>query len=191
MPPLDTSLSVPWLPPRAGEQSPEEQSWLAAARAGEAWALERLYHAYNAPVFALCHRMLGSPDDAVDATQATFVRAFRQLPGFRGDSSVKTWVYRIAVNESISQLRRRREGVELEEDSALAADGAPGVVEQLAVRDALAQVKPDHRAILVLRFWESLSYEEIAGVLGISLAAVKMRLHRARGEFRRFYEDPA
>jgi RNA polymerase sigma-70 factor (ECF subfamily) len=84
-------------------------------------------------------------------------------------------------------LRRRREAPGVIDESAGAVDGTSVVVERLAVRAALSQLTPDHRAILVLRLWEDLSYLEIAGVLGISLPAVKMRLNRAREEFRKYY----
>jgi RNA polymerase sigma-70 factor (ECF subfamily) len=183
---METLCSVA-LPPRT--DVPDERRWLSAARLGEPWALEHLFHSYQSQVYALCHRLLGRFEDAQDATQAAFVRAFRELPRFRGDSAFRTWLYRIAVNEALGMLRRRRETLELAEETADAADGTPAVVERLAVRAALARVSPAHRAILVLRFWEGLSYLEIAAVLGISLPAVKMRMQRAREEFRKRYEE--
>lgn len=185
---MDTVFAVPLA---RADRLPEEADWLVAARAGEPWALERLYHSYQPHLYALCHRLLGRSEDAQDAMQTAFVRAFRELPRFRGDSSLKTWLYRIAVNESVGVLRKRREPQELLEDTAGVADGSGVVVEQLAVRAALARTCPAHRTILVLRFWEGLSYEEIALVLGLSLGAVKMRLHRAREAFRKQYEEGA
>jgi RNA polymerase sigma-70 factor, ECF subfamily len=182
---VDTVLSAT-LPRRA--EVLEEQSWLTAARRGEPWALERLYQSYQPQVYALCYRLLGSPADAEDAAQTTFVRAFGALPRFRGESSPRTWLYRIATNEALGLLRRRREAPELLEETAITADGSRAVVERMAVHAALARLTPDHRAILVLRLWEELSYLEIAEVLGISLPAVKMRLSRARDEFRKHYE---
>lgn len=174
----------------AGEaEAADEQAWLSAARRGEQWALERFYHAYQPQVYALCYRLLGRAEDAEDAVQATFVRAFRALPRFRGDSAPRTWLYRIATNEALGLLRRRKETPEWVEERHGAPDGAGAVVERLAVRAALARLSPDHRAVLVLRLWEELSYSEIAAVLGISLPAVKMRLNRAREQFRRQYED--
>jgi RNA polymerase sigma-70 factor (ECF subfamily) len=183
---MDSLCSVT-LPPRTNV--PDERDWLSAARLGEPWALEQFFHSYHSQVYALCHRLLGRSEDAQDATQAAFVRAFRELPRFRGDSTVRTWLYRIALNEALGMRRRRRETLELAEENACAADGTPAVLERLAVRAALAQVSPAHRAILVLRFWEGLSYLEIAAVLDISLPAVKMRLQRAREEFRKRYEE--
>ena len=185
---MATAFSVP-LP---GAVALEEERWLAAARSGEPWALEQFFHCYQAQVYGLCHRLTGRAEDAEDATQAAFVRAFRELPRFRGESAVRTWLYRIAVNEALGMLRRRRRTSELAEDAALPADGGSlgaAVVERLAVRSALARTRPDYRVILVLRFWEGLRYDEIAVVLRISLPAVKMRLQRARSEFRKHYEE--
>jgi len=165
----------------------ETESWLAAARGGEAWALERFFNLYQAQVYSLCYRMLGRAEDAQDATQTAFIKAFRSLPRFRGESGVRTWLYRIAVNEAVSLVRSRRVTSDLTDESGPAPE--PALVERLAVEQTLTQVTPDHRAVLVLRFWEGLSYEEIACVLQISLPAAKMRLHRARDEFRRCYEE--
>ena len=175
--------------PAARVESTEEPGWLGAARQGEPWALEQLYHAHQPQIYALCFRLLQRQDDAEDAVQATFVRAFRALPRFRGQSRVRTWLYRIATNEALSMLRRRREGADWQEERHGTADATGGVVERMAVRAALGRLTPDHRAILVLRLWEELSYEEIAAVLGISLPAVKMRLNRAREQFRKYYEE--
>lgn len=182
---MDAVLAVPIL---RDNRVMEEAEWLPAARLGERWALERFYQLYQASVYALCHRLLSRAEDAQDATQTAFIRAFRELPRFRGESSLKTWMYRITVNEALGLLRKRRVAVALDESTGV-SDGAPTVLERLAVRAALAQTSPPHRAILVLRFWEGLSYEEIAEVLGISLSATKMRLHRARDEFRKYYQE--
>ena len=173
--------------PRA--EARDEAHCLAAARRGEPWALEQLYQSHQPQLYALCYRLLERSEDAEDAVQATFVHAFRALPRFRGDSAARTWLYRIATNEALGILRRRREAPPVEDTDASSPDGTAAVVERLAVRAALARLTPDHRAILVLRLWEELSYSEIAAALGISLPAVKMRLNRARAEFRKHYEE--
>ncbi|HZP83358.1 MAG TPA: sigma-70 family RNA polymerase sigma factor [Chthonomonadaceae bacterium] len=165
-----------------------EQHWLPAARRGERWALEQLYHAYQAQIYSFCYRLLRCADDAEDATQTTFTSAFRALPDFRGDSSLKTWLYRIAVNEATASLRRRRRvGAPIDEEAPV-PDGAGSVVERIAVREAMARMKPEQRVVLGLRYWEAMSYAEIAEVLNLSLPKVKMRLHRAREAFRKQYE---
>src|SRR5207253_1288447 len=132
---VDTTLKLPLLRRVA---IPDEQNWLPAARLGEPWALERFYSSYQPQVYALCCRLLRRPVDAEDVAQMVFVRAFRELRRFRGDSAVRTWLYRIAVNESLGALRRRRETTEPLEEGRVAefrvAD-CPGeaIIERLAV----------------------------------------------------------
>jgi RNA polymerase sigma-70 factor (ECF subfamily) len=184
--PVENPLSVRLFPQM---NMLDERSWLSAARLGERWALEQFYHSYQAQIYSLCYRMLGRAEDAEDAMQSAFVRAFQALPNFRADSSAKTWIYRIAVNEALSLLRKRKNVPAPLEENVRLADGAPAVAERLAIGQALRRVKVDQRAILILRYWEELSYEEIADILGISLAAVKMRLNRAREDFRKRYGD--
>jgi RNA polymerase sigma-70 factor (ECF subfamily) len=166
----------------------EATTWLADAKRGDRRALELFYRDNHQQVYALCFRILGSADDAEDAMQAAFVRAFRALPGFRGQSSLQTWLYRIAVNEALQALRRRPSSrtVAMPED-AMCPDGSARVDERLAVRAAMAAMKPEMRVVIALRFWEELSYEEVAAVLGISLPAARMRIKRAREEFQRLY----
>ena len=172
--------------PRSAERI-ELEPWLPAARRGERTALEQFFRAYQPSVYALCCRMLGRTDDAEDATQAAFVLALRALPRFRGESSLKTWLYRIAVNECLTQLRRKTNApLPLDERFAI-ADGAGRTVDRLAAQAALARLRMDHRTVLVLRYWEELDCEEIAAVLDISLSATKMRLKRARDEFEKHY----
>jgi RNA polymerase sigma-70 factor (ECF subfamily) len=183
--PVDIAYAMPFLP---RVEAAEETVWLRAARLGESWALERFYHSYQTQIYALCRRLLGGAEDARDATQVTFMRAFRELPRFRGESSARTWLYRIAVNESLTMLRKRRESpLPVDEESEPARE--PEILQRLTVQSALERTRPAHRTILVLRFWEGLSYEEISGVLGITLSATKMRLKRARDEFRVCYGE--
>ena len=184
--PVNNFLSVPLLPMM---DAANEIEWLPAARRGERWALEQFYGCYQSSVYTLCHRLLGRADDAEDAMQSTFVRAFTALPRFRGDSTARTWLYRIAVNEAVTLLRRRSSSPTIIGKETALSDGTGGVAGRLVVESALARVKPDHRTILVLRYWEELTYEDIAAVLGVSLPAVKMRLKRAKEEFRTCYDD--
>jgi RNA polymerase sigma-70 factor (ECF subfamily) len=167
-----------------------QPEWLEAARLGDTWALEQFYEAYRPLVHRLCARLLTRPEDVEDAMQAVFVSAFRHLPRFRGDSSLKTWMYRLTVNEAIRYRPGPRDPVALEEGHGSRGADAGTVVENVHVRDALRCIRPEHSLVLILRFWEGLSIEEIARVLGISQSAVKMRLHRARREFRSRYEEP-
>lgn len=175
---------------RLGSGSALSGGVVPAARAGEAWALEALFLTHRDAVYTVAARLTGRSEDAEDVTQAVFIRAFRELHRFRGDASVRTWIYRIAVNEALGMLRKRRDAVPLPEPSAL--PGGDAVQEEaVAVRAALRELPHPARVVLILHYWEGLSVQEIADVLGLSLSAAKMRLHRARGEFRRRFEVPA
>jgi RNA polymerase sigma-70 factor (ECF subfamily) len=165
----------------------EEPCWLAAAQRGDTRALERLFQTYHRAVYALCYRIVCRAEDAEDATQATFVGAFRGLAKFRGQSSLKTWIYRIAVNESLNLLRQRRSTPMFLDDDAVFCDHGRGIVEKEAVHAILRQMRPEQRLILILFYWEELSCDEIAQVVDISLSAAKMRLKRAREEFQTRY----
>jgi RNA polymerase sigma-70 factor, ECF subfamily len=165
----------------------DDPGWLAAARHGDPKALEWLFRTYHRPVYGLCCRLLGRAADAEDSAQTTFVRAFRALPGFGRRSSLKTWLYKIAVNECLNVLRqRRRAACQLSEDWPV-ADAMPSIVQKTAIADVLRRMRPEQRLVLVLFYWEDLSCEEIAAVTDISLSAAKMRLKRAREEFQRQY----
>lgn len=168
-----------------------EPPYLAAARAGDSAALALFYEEYRPDVWRLLRRFLRSEADAEDALQNTFVKAFAALPRFRGAASLKTWLFRIAVNEATTLLRRMagRDAGEVPDD--LPAPAGVAVAERIAVRALLASLSPDHRAVLILRYWEELSYEEIGVVLSRPLPVVKMRLHRAKAAFRALYlEEP-
>jgi RNA polymerase sigma factor (sigma-70 family) len=123
--------------------------------------------------------------------ETAFSSALGRNPDRSNATAVRAWLYRIAANEALGLLRRRSAAAPWSEASGSVPDGAGGVVERLAVRAALARLSAEHRVILVLRLWEELSYAEIAAVLGLSLPAVKMRLSRARDQFRKFYEEQA
>lgn len=167
----------------------EEPRRLAAAQRGDSAALEWIFQTYHPAVYSLCYRLLSRNDDAEDATQATFVGAFRALPRFQGRSSLKTWLYRIAINEANRLLRVRGAGPALLDETRAVPLHAPDPVEKAAVEGILRTMRPDHRLILILFYWEELSCEEIASALDISNSAAKMRLKRARDEFQRRYRS--
>ncbi|MGO8671744.1 MAG: RNA polymerase sigma factor [Capsulimonadaceae bacterium] len=183
-----TAMRTPLDIPSARGGVPEAPAWLDAARRGERWALESMYREHQPQVYALCVRVLGRTEDAEDATMTTFALAFQALPGFRGQSSLRTWLYRIAVNAATALLRKRRDEPPIDDNTG-GQDPAGRMCETIAVRAALAKLRPEYRIILILRFWEDLAYDEIAEALRISMPATKMRLKRAREEFERVYEE--
>lgn len=179
---------------------------LAAVRrfqAGDEAAFEELVAGREAEVYRLALRMLGDADDALEATQDVFLRAYRALPRFRREASFRTWLTGIALNVCRSRLtsrraKERRRTVPLhpaDRDDAEAAVElpAPGPDPERAAQaselraaldHALAELSPEHREILLLRELHGLEYEELAGSLGCAVGTVKSRLARARGALR-------
>lgn len=159
-------------------------SLVRAAAAGERAAFEAIFRRYQQPLYRYCCSLLGSEADAADALQNTMVATLRALPGERREIDLKPWLYRIAHNEAISLIRRRRPQEQLDERSAgtggdpAAKSEARGEFRQL-IAD-LGELSEAQRSALVLRELSGLSYEEIAQVFGISLAATKQSIHKAR-----------
>jgi RNA polymerase sigma-70 factor (ECF subfamily) len=160
---------------------------------GDLRAFDTLVERHRDVVFRVTARIVGSDEEAEDATQDTFLRAFHRLERYRGDAPFRTWLLRIAHNTAVTHLTTRRVPAQpldsVREDLAAAvAHGGPA--EQLERRERLTRLdtkvkglSPGHRTVLVLRDIEGLSYEEIARVTDSPVGTVKARLHRAREEF--------
>jgi len=168
----------------------QERLWLDQARSGDQAAFAKLVEAYQRPVYNLAYRMLGNAAEAEEATQETFVRTYTKLHTYQPDRKLVSWVLSIASHYCIDRLRRRRINW-LSLDDELVASVLPSRQpnpEEFALRreardeiqDCIATLEPAYRTPLILRYWHGLSYEEIAEVMGISVSAVKSRLHRAR-----------
>ena len=167
-----------------------EARWLERARQGDPQAFAELVEAYQKPVFNLCYRMLGEGGEAEDAAQESFLRAYTNMRRYDPSRPFSTWMLSIASHYCIDQLRRRRLPLDsLEELNPWEepADQAPGPETAAARRQGreaaralLARLGPQDRAVVVLRYWEERSTEEIAGMLSLTVKAVKSRLHRAR-----------
>jgi RNA polymerase sigma-70 factor (ECF subfamily) len=183
----------------AGFALPDQEAELVAElRGGSEEAFASLLAAYERPIYNFVFRLLEDPEDAPDVTQEVFFKVFRNIREFRGDCSLKTWLYRITVNEASNRRRwfgrhRRRETpLEDREDGApavadLVADRHENQYEQLlrrermqAVEKALSEVQESFRAAVVLRDIEGLSYEEIADVLRVPVGTAKSRILRGR-----------
>jgi RNA polymerase sigma-70 factor, ECF subfamily len=180
-----------------------EQELATRARAGDTAAFAALVATYQTPVYNLCYRMLGEATEAEDAAQESFLRAYSQLVRYDPSRPFKSWLFAIADHYCIDLLRRRRlkwldiDDEELAFHPAL-SEQRPGPEESALQqeRDAgiqalLDRLAPSSRSIIVLRYWYGLSYEEIAGVTGISVPAVKSRLHRAREVLAAIVTPPA
>ena len=155
-----------------------------AAQDGDIGAFEAIVRRHQAGVYRVALRMLGSRADAQDVTQDTFIRAWRSLARFRGDSAVTTWLYRIVTRRCLDVIAARRTTEHLDADLQWNATDPSESAEQRerlqAVTRAIATLPAEQRAALVLREFESLSYQEVADVLGTTVPAVKGRIHRAR-----------
>jgi len=158
----------------------------------------RLYDRYKDRVYNVCFRIAGNPSDALDASQETFGIVFRRIREFRFESRFSSWVYRIAVNASIDVRRRARSrkiaSLDAMHETGPAGGGKYDLADRMiempsvsasrheleaAIQRAINRLSPKLRAIVVLRYSESLSYEEVAETLRISLGTVKSRLARA------------
>ena len=187
-----------------------EEQFLERLRAGEAAAFNRLVEERHGDIYALLYRLTEDPEEARDLTQETFLQAFRHLASFRGDADLRTWLYRIAVNQARNRWRwwkrRRRDRtvsldapVSDDNDSPLSAGLASDEgldperqalarERELALHAALKSLSRPYREVIVLRDIEGLSYEEVAGTLDLNVGTVKSRLSRGRNELRRRLE---
>jgi RNA polymerase sigma-70 factor (ECF subfamily) len=173
-----------------------------ALRAATSGAYEELLTRFQQPVYALAFRLLNDPSEASDVVQEVFLKVFRNIGAFRGQSSLKTWIYRITVNEAHNArrwfFRHRRREVELDSDpdetrnwKDVIADGCQSPFDMAFERErhsmieaALEKLSPIFREAVVLRDITDMSYEEIAEVLGVSLGTVKSRILRGREALR-------
>ena len=172
----------------------DEKHILARARRGELDAFEELVRQYEKRVYAVALRSSGSPEDAADITQEVFLRAWRSIESFRGDSGFSTWLFRITMNLCVDHARHKNAQPQTqplvvgEEDAERPIpDTAPTPEEHLENSElgrelaaALDEVSEEHRRIVLLRDVSGLSYTEITEVLEISEGTVKSRLSRAR-----------
>jgi RNA polymerase sigma-70 factor (ECF subfamily) len=161
----------------------DDRILLQAAQDGDLDAFETLVHRHQAAVYRVALRMLGSKADAQDATQETFVRAWRGLKRFRRESAVSTWLYRIVTRHCLDLIAARRPTEALQIELAAGVDPADTAEQRerlRAVTRAIAGLPDEQRAALVLREFEGLSYDQVADVLNTSVPAIKGRIHRAR-----------
>jgi RNA polymerase sigma-70 factor (ECF subfamily) len=183
--------------------NPEADERLALGlRQGCEAAYERLVTRFQQPVYNLVYRLMADPGDACDVVQEVFIKVFRNIGSFRNQSSLKTWIYRIAVNEAYNyrrwRFRHRRKEVFLDDEregarryGEVLSDGGRSPFDHVfdrekhvMIEEALARINPAFRAAVALRDIEDLSYEEIAEILEISIGTVKSRILRGRDAMR-------
>jgi RNA polymerase sigma-70 factor, ECF subfamily len=172
----------------------DDSALLTRAKEGDVDAFAEIVHRYEHRVRAVLLRLLDDDRDVEEATQDCFVQAWRNLDRFRGEAAVFTWLYRIAVNEALARLRRKRlatTDIDNVQQRADAGDEPHTAVESVELEEFLAArirlLDPDYRVPLVLRDVVGLSNEEVADILDLSVAATKSRIHRARMQLREAY----
>jgi RNA polymerase sigma-70 factor (ECF subfamily) len=172
---------------------PDDEALVAAAVAGERGALEQLLRDHYHRIYSVCRRVTGSDADGEDAAQEALVSIVRGISGYTSASQFSTWVYRVAVNASLDELRRRRRRPDPAPDSELADRRVPAAAgegtampfaERVAARvdidAALTRLAPEFRAAVVLRDLCGLDYAEIGDVLGVPPGTVRSRIARGR-----------
>ncbi len=161
----------------------DESAWIARCLKGDASAFEPLVARYERPLFAVALRLVANYEDARDVTQNAFIRAYEHLDSFDPQRRFFSWVYRIAVNESLN-LRRARRPQEALGTGIQVAGGQTEAVEAhettARVEQALSQLSEEYREVVVLRYFAELSYEEISQAVGVPEKTVKSRLFSAR-----------
>lgn len=173
------------------ELDPSDAELARRAQAGSASAFEALARRYQDRVYNMCYRMLHNHADALDVTQSAFLRALQALPRFEARSSFYTWLFRIAVNLTISHRRRPRlaQFDDTMRTEPRTMDTAPALAlerQELSARlqRALAGLEEDFRVAVLLRDVEGLDYETIGQIVGAPVGTVKSRIHRGRESLR-------
>lgn len=168
-----------------------EAEFMARCAGGDTEAYGELMARYERLVFAICYRMMGNAEDARDAAQEAFSRAWTDRGRFDATRPFKPWICRIAVNICLNELRRsRRRDVALDEirEPASAGDGPQKQLERMELAEkiqaALDRLDPDHRIVIILKYLTGMPYAEIEKSLEISRATLEMRLYRARLKLR-------
>jgi RNA polymerase sigma-70 factor, ECF subfamily len=172
--------------PRADWHTAEEPALVDASMAGDREAFDEIVRRHQRNVYLLCYRFVGNHEDASELAQDVFVRAFRSLGGFRRTASLGTWLYRIGVNVCLNRLSARTprtESIDNREHVDLRAEDPDAALlrgeRSSKVRAAIARLPRKQRATLILRVYHELPHEQIAGILGSSVGAVKANFFHA------------
>lgn len=195
---------------KSPQPSPDDPSWIDQLKRGEARAFRLLIERYQGSIYQVCLRLMGDAAEAEDMTQETFIRASQAIDRFRGESSLHTWLYRVAINlckNRIAYLARRAHKrhdhlPQLEEKSGDLWQGRARPSETLATPEQVAEGReaqrlieaalkalPEHlRSAITLRDIEGLTYQEIVEVLNVPLGTVKSRIHQARLQLMKQYQ---
>jgi len=186
----DPATNVHQLFPRraVGQQEEWEQALVDRLQLGERKAFDELMRKYQAPVYHVAYRMLGNVTEAADATQNVFFKVFEHLADYDSKHRLFSWIYRIAMNESLDQLQRRQRATfvdgALDEAACGPEEGPEASLDAVHLHDdvqaALMELQQDYRAAIVLRHFSECSYAQMAEILHVPEKTVKSRLYSAR-----------
>ncbi len=172
-----------------GQLSDSDTQIINSVREGDTDSFGELVMKYEDFVFALILGLVHSEDTAKDVAQEVFLRAYRGIRRFELKSSFKTWLYRIAYNTSISHLNREKAKKRIDNEQALepAFDTRGRQSLRLTLEKLIGLLKPDHRSVIILHYYDDLRYEEIAEVMDCPIGTVKIRLYRAKRELKKLW----
>jgi RNA polymerase sigma-70 factor (ECF subfamily) len=190
---MDSSLTVPV--GMISQEADQDSALVERYLAGDMTAFDELMIRYERQIYRVCYRFVDNRDDAMDLAQEVFIKAFEHLPSFRKESSLKTWLYRIAINHCINYKKKHaREFVEVTEYTGSVRSSVHEVMEQKEQRDHFRRLvqclPPKQKAILELRINEQLSYEEIAQISGRSVSTIKASVFFALEKLRKLAKGP-
>lgn len=149
---------------------------------------DELYQVYKRDVYSLLLRLTGDPHQAEELTQEVFIRVFKYMAGFRGDSTVKTWLIRITYNVYNTWRKNHQHTLPLNSD-VLGNDVIGSASRRIILDDILTQLTESEKLLITLRDINDLPYQDIAEILNINIGQVRVGLHRARKKFRKLYEE--
>ena len=180
--------------------STNEDILLNKARDGDVAAFEDLMSTHYKKVYNICYRMVNNPEDASELAQETFLKVYRHIADFKGNSSISTWLYRIASNVCLDFLRKNKkyqtvsmekeafEDLQIKDMISSVEEGPEKIVEsnakKAAIKEALSKMNEHNRNAVILRDFMNLSYEEMSNTLNLPIGTVKSRISRARNELR-------
>jgi RNA polymerase sigma-70 factor, ECF subfamily len=181
--------------PDAALSALDEPALVEASLAGQPGAFDVIVERHRRAVYQLCYRFVGNHEDASDLSQDVFIRAYRGLKNFRGQSSLATWLHRIGINVCLNRVSSKAPALESIGAQQFVDIRAESPSDRLLkderralVRAAIAQLPPKQRATLVLRMYQEMSHQEIADVLGSSVGAVKANFFHALGNLRKILQ---
>lgn len=171
-------------------EAAEDMRVVSVVLDGNVNAYRKLVEKYQTAVFNLILRMTHKPEEAAELTQEVFVKAYEALATFRSDHKFFSWVYRIAINTTLNYLKKRSQYLDISAANAMAAESEQGVSEaELLMQAAVAKLPEKHKAVVILKYYEQLSYKDVAFSLQITEKKVRSRLFEARMKIKTYLEE--